>query len=78
MAKVNPNKRIQKRRTEQEMRKALGDWQAGSAQHLHIPPEIDDTDIVLQDCIEELLESRQLLEEMRGFVSQWYARFTRK
>lgn len=78
MAKINPNKRIQKRRTEQEMRNALGDWRAGSAEHLHVPSEMEDTDIILQDCIEELLEARQLLEEMRGFVSQWQARFTRK
>lgn len=78
MAKVNPNKPIQKRRTEQEMRNALTDWRTGNAQHFHVPSEMDDTDIILQDCIEELLEARQMLEEMRGFVSVWYARFTRK
>lgn len=76
--KINPNKKIQKHRTEQEMRVALSDWSVGSAQHLHVPSEIDDTDIILNDCIEELLECRQMVEEMRGFVSQWNAKFSRK
>lgn len=65
--KINEQKRIQKRRTEQEMRSALADFCYGKATR-SIPPQIDDTDIILQDCIEELLELRALREEVAAFA----------
>lgn len=77
MTKINPNKRIQKRRTEAEMRKALKAFCDGKPQRC-IPPQDDDSDIILQDCIEELLEKRQLLEEIKEFVQAWNAKFQRK
>jgi len=77
MAKVNPNKRIQKRRTEQEMRNALADFLYGKAQR-SIPPQDDDADVILTDCIEELLEARQMLEDVRAFVQAQSAKLSRK
>lgn len=67
---VNPHKVIQKRRTEAEMRKALGDLSIGKAQRT-IPADVDDSDVIIRDCIEEVLESRALLEGVRGFVAEW-------
>lgn len=77
MAKLNENKRIQKRRTADEMRNALHALVAGTAQR-SIPPQVDDSDIILTDAIEELLEARQLIEDMRGFTAQWQTKLARK
>lgn len=77
MARVNTQKRIQKRRTEAEMRKAVQAFIDGKAQR-SIPPQDDDTDIILIDAIEEVLESRQLIEEIKAFVQSWAAKFQRK
>ncbi len=77
MGKTNPNKVIQKRRTEVEMRAALEAFCTGKPQR-NAPPDIDDTDIILGDCIEELLESRQMIEDVRGFVATWSAKFARR
>jgi hypothetical protein len=70
MAKINALKSMQKRRTEVEMRKALADLCIGKPQRT-IPADVDDSDVVMRDCIEELLESRGLLEGIRGFVQEW-------
>lgn len=74
MAKVNPLKRMQKKRTEQEMRDALSKLCNNQA----CIDDVDSPDIVIQDCIEEILENRQLLEEMKSFVQIWTAKFQRK
>lgn len=60
MTKINPNKRIQRHRTETELRKAL-----------EVVPEssdVDDALAILKDCIEELMDARLLLESVRSFV----------
>lgn len=73
MPKINPSKKIQKRRTEQEMRNALASF-AGQQP----ATDVDDAGVVLSDCIEELLESRQLIEEIKQFVWFWSTKFQRK
>ena len=70
MAKINTLKPIQKRRTEVELRKALADLCIGKPQR-SIPADVDDSDVIIRDCIEEVLESRGLLEGIRGFVQEW-------
>ena len=75
MTKINPNKLIQKRRTEQEMRTALYDLRIGCPKLEH---GIDDTDTVLSDVIEELLEARAIIEDIRGFVQTTYAKMNRR
>ena len=73
MAKVDPRQRIQKYHTEDEMRQALHNFimrQAGGSPF----PQDDDDDVVLNDCIEEVLQSRQLLTEMRNFAQLWLAK----
>lgn len=77
MAKIDPRQPIQKRRTEVEMRKALDDFIHGK-QQVCIPPQDDDTDIILLDCIEELLQARALITEMRNFAQLWLAKATIK
>lgn len=70
-------KRIQRRHTEDEMRQALHDFvlMGGGVQPL---PQNDDPHAVLSDCIEELLESRATIEEIKAFVQSWSAKFQRK
>jgi len=75
VTKINPNKLIQKRRTEQEMRTALYDLRIGCPK---LEPGIDDTDTVLSDVIEELLEARAIIEDIRGFVQTTYAKMNRR
>jgi hypothetical protein len=77
MAKINENKKIQKRRTADEMNAALTAFCTGT-QQVSIPPQMDDSDVVLADCIAELLESRQKLEEIRGWMKTWLATDNRK
>lgn len=70
MTKINPNKRIQRQRTEVDLRKAL-----------EVVPEsidVDDPHAVLKDCVEELLDARLLLESVRSFVSVVGPRLQRK
>ena len=68
MAKVVETRKIQRRRTEVAMRRALQDFVNGKPQ-VTIPPQDDDTEIILQDCIEELLELRQIVEDVKSFAS---------
>jgi len=72
MAKIDARKAIQKRRTADEMRRAY------AALCPLAPSDSDDPAIILNDCFEELLEARAIIEDMRGFVTQWHARFTRR
>lgn len=72
MAKIDNRKVIQRRRTAEELRKALL-----SVAPL-VPTDSDEPACILRDGIEELLEARGLLEEMRNFVTQWHARFRRR
>jgi len=76
MAKVDPRKLIQKRRTADELRQALSALITSAPRTL--PQDSDDPMIVLNDGIEELLELRAATEEMRGFVQTWQARFSRR
>jgi hypothetical protein len=73
--KINPQKKIQKQRTEQEMRTALYDFRIG---HPKLNIDIDDTDTVFADVIEELLEKREILEQIRGFVVVWSEKLMRR
>jgi hypothetical protein len=77
MGKINPNRKIQRYHTEDEMRSALERLSSGRGVK-SIPPQVEDDDIVLTDCIEELLEGRRLFEEMRGFTQVWSTKLTRK
>jgi hypothetical protein len=77
MAKVKPEKRIQKYRTEDEARRALSDLCKKKGQ-MSIPPQDDDSDIILTDVIEELLEKRSLLEQIKGFVMEWAPKLTQR
>lgn len=77
MGKLDPRQVIQKRRTEEEMRSALSSFVRGSSQR-SIPPQDDDTDIILLDCIAELLQSRQLLAEMQNFSQLWLAKLPKR
>ena len=73
MAKVDPRQKIQKYHTEDEMRQAQHNFimkQAGGSPF----PQDDDDDIVINDCIEEVLQSRALLAEMRNFAQLWLAK----
>ncbi len=76
MAKIDARKAIQKRRTADEMRSAFATLLTSVPRAL--PQDSDDPAIILNDCIEELLEARAIIEDMRGFVTQWHARFTRR
>ncbi len=76
MAKINSEKTIQRRRTEDTMRQALTAFCNGTAERT-IPPQVDDTDIVLNDAIEELLEARAKLASIEGFMRQWLAKAQR-
>ena len=67
MAKVNDGKKIQKKRTADEMNAALADFCNGTPQRC-IPPQVDDSDIVLSDAIAEVLELRAKVEE---FAAGW-------
>ena len=77
MAKINENRKIQKYRTADEMHAALTAFCMGMQQQ-SIPPQTDDSDVVLSDAIAELLESRQKLEDIRGWMKTWLATDTRK
>lgn len=66
--------RMQKKRTEVEMRQALLDLKGNAKK----APQDDDPGDILTDCIEEILESRQLIEEIKNFVQAWAAKFQRK
>lgn len=67
------SKLIQKRRTEQEMRTALQNC-CDRIPEMSTPPQIDDSDVILNDVIEELLEKRQILEDIKGFAQTWAAK----
>ena len=60
MSTIDPNKKIQKAHTEQEMRMALNDF-ISQKYALHIPPQVGDADMVLSDAITELIEAREKL-----------------
>lgn len=75
--KINPSKTIQKFRTEDELRHAVYALCDGKAQRT-IPPQVDDSDIVLLDAIAELLELRQQVEDVRGWMHAWLAKATRR
>jgi hypothetical protein len=77
MAKLKPNVLIQKHRTEEEMRRALSDLCKKKGQ-MSNPRQDDDSDVILQDVIEELLEKRSLLEQIKGCVMEWAPKLTQR
>ena len=77
MAKISEHKTIQRKRTESDMRQALTDFCTGK-QQISIPPQVDDSDIVLSDAIAEVLELRAKVEELRGWMATWLAKDSRK
>jgi hypothetical protein len=65
MTTIDPNKKIQKIRTEDEIRKAL--LNLLERKHtLSVPPQVEDADMVLSDVIEELLEARETIEQYKA------------
>lgn len=58
MARITEEKHIHKHRAEQEMRKALQEAIHGKVR-MCIPPDDEDTDIVLYDMFHELLDLRR-------------------
>lgn len=79
MPKINPDKIIQKKRTAVEMRDALADFlQQCARSGIASAVDADDNRVVLNDCIEELLELRQEREEVRNFVLTMNAKMSRR
>jgi hypothetical protein len=64
--KVNPQQRIQRHRSAEELRKALKALPAP-----HEETDVDEPGVVLSDAVEELLEARQTLEQIRQFAQTW-------
>jgi predicted CopG family antitoxin len=63
MSTVDPNKKIQKMRTEQEMRWALLILQDGYS--ITAQSHVSEPDVIFSDVIEELLEARKILAAER-------------
>lgn len=78
MAKINPQKKIQKRRTEVEMRQALLKLYDSGGNMACLTADVDSPDVILQDCIEELLEARQMIEDIKAFVQSWTMKLVRR
>jgi hypothetical protein len=70
VTKMTTEKPTPRRHTEQEMRIALSD--------AHLGITSGDADAILLDCVEEVLEHRQTLEEIRGFVQIWAGKLITK
>lgn len=63
MTTIDPDKKIQKIRTEEEIRTAISNF----IHHKHkmcMLPQIDDDDIILYDAFKELMEAREKLKEI--------------
>src|SRR5438270_14075694 len=60
MTAIDPNKKTQKIRTEEEISQALSNFCQGK-HTMTIPPQDSDDDVVLYDAFSELLEARKLL-----------------
>lgn len=67
MSTIDPNKKVQKTRTEKEMRKALSNL-INRTHTMTVPPQDYDDDIVIMDIIAELLEAREKLKTVEGEV----------
>jgi hypothetical protein len=63
MTTIDPNKRIQRHRTEEEIRQALSNAIHGKVT-MCVPPQIEDTDVILYDAIKELFELREQVQTM--------------
>jgi hypothetical protein len=57
---IDPNKKMQKVRTEDEIRQALSNACHGKLR-MTVPPQVEDDDIVLYDAFKELLDARKKL-----------------
>lgn len=70
MVKAASPKPVHKRRSEEEARKALLTLARGN--------QDDENAVIVQDCIDELLELRGRVEEIRIFVQEWQAKLFRR
>jgi hypothetical protein len=77
MVKTNPNKTIQRQRTEDEMRQALYALATGKST-TSVPSQVDDDDVVLSDAIAELIELRQMKENVRSFITNMRTELTKR
>jgi hypothetical protein len=59
------------------MRDALHDLRIAKPV-VSVPAQVDDSDVILKDCIEELLELRNLREQVRGFIQSVNMQLSRK
>lgn len=57
MTAIDPNKKIQRIRTEEEIRAALSNL-IHRKHTMTVPPQVEDDDIVLYDAFKELLQAR--------------------
>lgn len=77
MAKVNTQKDIQKHRSKDQLDRALALFNAGKPER-SIPPQVDDSDVVLSDAIAELMEARQAIADLQMWMQQWLAKSSRR
>lgn len=77
MSKTITDKRIQKRRSEAEMRTALSEL-INNQHTLHIPPQIDDADTIINDVISELIDARRIIESVRAFTLSFNAKLPKR
>jgi len=77
MAKIKPERAIQKPRSEAEMRTALANLVAGTATMTEPRQDWDD-DVVIEDAIAELLQLRGIREDVRNFITKMQTELARK
>lgn len=77
MTAIDPNKTIQKYRTEEEIRKALSNL-THRKHTMTVPPQVEDADMVLSDVIEELLEARNKLALLEPLRNAWISELERR
>jgi hypothetical protein len=64
MTTIDPNKHIQRQRTKDEIRQALSDM-CHRKPTMHVPPQVEDTDVILYDAFKELLELRTQVQKVQ-------------
>jgi hypothetical protein len=62
MTTIDPNKHIQRQRTKDEIRQALSDM-CHRKPTMHVPPQVEDTDVILYDAFKELLDLREQVQQ---------------
>lgn len=69
MSTIDPDKKIQKVRTEEEIRKALQNC-IHCKVTMCVPPQMDDDDIVLYDAFKELKEARGIAQKILAIAQK--------